>query len=97
MSDFPAEPPRLILASSSPYRRELLERLRVPFEVGSPSVDETPLPGEAPAATGPSPVDVLIPGRATEAPATTAPGATGDGEQANRRRPILNQKPIANL
>lgn len=51
MSDFPAEPPRLILASSSPYRRELLERLRVPFEVGSPSVDETPLPGEAPAAT----------------------------------------------
>ncbi|GLU32366.1 Maf-like protein [Trinickia caryophylli] len=51
MSDFPAEPPRLILASSSPYRRELLERLRVPFEVSSPSIDETPLPGEAPAAT----------------------------------------------
>ena len=44
-------PPRLILASSSPYRRALLERLRVPFEVAAPSVDETPHPGEAPAAT----------------------------------------------
>jgi len=44
-------PPRLILASSSPYRRTLLERLRVPFEVAVPSVDETPHPGEAPAAT----------------------------------------------
>ena len=42
--------PRLILASTSRYRRELLERLRLPFEVASPAVDETPLPGEAPAA-----------------------------------------------
>ena len=39
---------RLILASSSPYRRELLARLRVPFEVIAPEVDETPHPGEAP-------------------------------------------------
>lgn len=39
----------LILASSSPYRRELLERLRLPFTVVSPDVDETPAPGEAPA------------------------------------------------
>ncbi len=43
--------PRLILGSSSPYRRALLERLRIPFEIAVPSVDETPLPGEAPAAT----------------------------------------------
>ncbi len=43
-------PPRqLILASTSRYRRELLERLRLPFEQQSPEVDETPLPGEAPA------------------------------------------------
>jgi septum formation protein len=41
----------LVLASSSPYRRELLERLRLPFEVAVPDVDETPLPGEAPAST----------------------------------------------
>lgn len=40
----------LILASSSPFRRELLSRLMVPFEVAVPDVDETPLPGEAPAA-----------------------------------------------
>ncbi|WP_323050308.1 Maf family protein, partial [Caballeronia mineralivorans] len=33
--------PRLILASSSRYRRELLERLRFPFDVISPDIDET--------------------------------------------------------
>ncbi|HNJ82013.1 MAG TPA: Maf family nucleotide pyrophosphatase [Piscinibacter sp.] len=38
----------LILASTSRYRRELLERLRLPFTVQSPQVDEQPLPGEAP-------------------------------------------------
>ncbi len=44
----PAAP--LILASTSRYRRELLARLRLPFEVRSPAVDETLAPGEAPAA-----------------------------------------------
>lgn len=43
-------PPRLILASTSPYRRELLERLRMAFEVLSPNVDESPREGERPAA-----------------------------------------------
>ncbi|MEH0165254.1 Maf family nucleotide pyrophosphatase [Roseateles microcysteis] len=43
-------PPALILGSTSRYRRELLERLRMPFTVQSPEVDETPRPGEAPAA-----------------------------------------------
>jgi len=42
--------PPLILGSSSRYRQELLARLRLPFEVLSPAVDETPLPGEPPAA-----------------------------------------------
>jgi septum formation protein len=41
---------RLILASTSPYRRELLTRLRLPFECAAPGVDEVALPGEAPAA-----------------------------------------------
>ena len=41
--------PRLILGSTSRYRRELLERLRLPFAVESPGVDETPLAGEGPA------------------------------------------------
>ncbi len=45
--------PPLILASTSRYRRELLERLRLPFEVMAPQVDETPLPGELPAALAP--------------------------------------------
>lgn len=45
-----APPPRLILASTSRYRRELLERLRLPFEVQAPGVAETALAGEAPAA-----------------------------------------------
>lgn len=36
----------LVLASSSPYRRELLERLRQPFSWVSPDIDETPQPGE---------------------------------------------------
>ena len=39
--------PNLILASTSKYRRELLERLRIPFEVISPQVDETPLTNES--------------------------------------------------
>jgi len=39
---------KLILASSSPYRRELLERLRIPFEIMPPELDETPLAGETP-------------------------------------------------
>jgi septum formation protein len=42
--------PRLILASTSRYRRELLERLRLPFDVVAPGVDETPMAGEAPRA-----------------------------------------------
>ena len=40
----------LILASSSRYRHELLSRLRLPFTVFAPAVDEAGLPGEAPAA-----------------------------------------------
>lgn len=40
----------VILASTSRYRRELLTRLRLPFEVQPPEVDETPQPGETPRA-----------------------------------------------
>ena len=38
----------LILGSTSRYRRELLERLRIPFDLVAPEVDETPAPGETP-------------------------------------------------
>lgn len=43
-------PRPLILGSTSPYRRELLQRLRLPFEVVRPEVDETPHAGELPVA-----------------------------------------------
>ena len=39
---------KLLLASSSPYRRELLGRLRIPFDHASPDIDESPLPDEKP-------------------------------------------------
>lgn len=41
-------PQAIILASTSPYRRELLSRLGQPFQVANPQTDETPLPGETP-------------------------------------------------
>lgn len=44
-------PTKLLLASTSPYRRELLARLGLPFDVANPRTDETPLPGETPEAT----------------------------------------------
>jgi septum formation protein len=42
---------RLVLASTSRYRRGLLERLGIPFECADPQLGEAPQPGEAPAAT----------------------------------------------
>ncbi len=42
--------PSLILASTSPYRAELLARLRLPFDVARPETDETPRQGESPTA-----------------------------------------------
>ncbi len=47
----PARRPPLVLASGSPYRRELLQRLRLPFEVDVPHVDEAALRGESAEAT----------------------------------------------
>ncbi|MGZ9059371.1 MAG: Maf family protein, partial [Burkholderiaceae bacterium] len=43
--------PLIVLASTSRYRRQLLERLRLPFETHAPQVDETPLPAETPRET----------------------------------------------
>ena len=49
MSESPT-PRALVLGSTSRYRRELLSRFRLPFDTASPDVDETPEPGESPAA-----------------------------------------------
>ena len=51
----------LVLGSTSRYRRELLERLRIPFEVVAPDVDEAPRPGEQP--------NTRLPGRTATGPA----------------------------
>jgi septum formation protein len=45
----PSHPRALVLGSTSRYRRELLQRLRLLFEVAAPDVDETPHSGESPA------------------------------------------------
>ena len=44
-------PRLLVLASTSPFRRELLARLQIPFETIAPQTDGSALPGEAPSAT----------------------------------------------
>ena len=52
MSSPPLSAPNrpVVLGSTSVYRRELMARLSIPFEVAAPDVDETPLPGETPEA-----------------------------------------------
>jgi septum formation protein len=50
LASAPATNRPLVLGSTSRYRRELLQRLHIPFEVAAPDVDETPRPGEAPRA-----------------------------------------------
>ena len=44
----PITMPTLVLASTSPFRQQLLRRLELPFETAAPEVDESPLPAEAP-------------------------------------------------
>jgi len=46
-ASLPAHRP-LVLGSTSPYRRELLSRLHLPFQTAAPEVDETERPGESP-------------------------------------------------
>lgn len=61
---------QLILGSSSIYRRDLLQRLQIPFDVSNPDIDETPLPDESPDATA-----VRLAAAKTRAVAATHPGA----------------------
>lgn len=62
-------PPTLVLGSTSRYRRELLERLGLPFEVRAPAVDETPQPGEDP---------LMLAARLAHAKAFAAASGAGD-------------------
>jgi septum formation protein len=81
-------PPRLILASGSAYRRELLGRLQLPFESIAPNIDETALPGEAPEATALRLAQAKAAAVAANAPGSLVIGsdqvATLDGEQIGK-------------
>ena len=81
-------PPRLILASSSVYRRELLGRLQLPFEAIAPHIDETPAPNEAPEATALRLARAKAGAIALEYPGALVIGsdqvATLDGEQIGK-------------
>lgn len=79
---------RLILGSSSVYRKELLSRLGLPFEVAVPDIDETPLPGETPEATALRLAQAKAAAIATRFPNALVIGsdqvATLDGEQIGK-------------
>ncbi|AJG20242.1 MULTISPECIES: Maf-like protein [Cupriavidus] len=91
--------PTLILGSSSRYRRELLERLRIPFEVAIPDIDETPQPGESPEATALRLSHAKAQAIAERHPGTLVIGsdqvATLDGRQIGK--PGSHEKALAQL
>ena len=61
---------QLVLGSSSIYRRELLQRLQIPFVISNPDIEETPLPDEKPEVTA-----VRLAVAKARAVAITHPGA----------------------
>ena len=79
---------KLILASTSPYRAALLQRLRIPFDTVDPQIDETPVQGEPPQ-------DRARRLAASKADAVTAPDALviGSDQVACLERQIL-RKPL---
>ncbi|HWT71142.1 MAG TPA: Maf family nucleotide pyrophosphatase [Oxalicibacterium sp.] len=85
---FSPSSPRLILGSSSIYRRELLSRLRLPFDTMAPDIDETPLANEAPEATACRLAREKAVAIAARAPGALVIGsdqvATLDGEQIGK-------------
>src|ERR1700741_997772 len=99
------QPRRLVLASGSRYRKALLERLRLPFEVFSPDVDETPLGGESPADTalrlsllkakaGSHPGDLIIGSDQVAASGERRYGKPGNHENAARQLRELSGKTV---
>ena len=100
--DFPissSATPRLILASGSAYRRTLLERLGLPFDVSVPDIDEQAAPGEAPQETA-----LRLAGEKARTVARRSPGtliigsdqvATLDGQQIGK--PVTHARALAQL
>jgi septum formation protein len=92
-------PPRIVLASSSPYRRELLARLRLAFETRAPAVDETALPGEATRDTALRLAQAKARAVATEFPAALIIGCdqVADLEGAALGKPGTHANAVAQL
>jgi septum formation protein len=90
---------RLILGSSSKYRRELLTRLHLPFEVIAPDIDEAPLSGEAPEATALRLAQAKAEAIASQVPGSLVIGsdqvATLDGHQIGK--PGSHEKALQQL
>lgn len=95
----PHLPNTLILASSSPYRQALLSRLRIPFQVKTPAIDETPLPQETPEKTALRLAHQKAQAVAAEYPAAHIIGsdqvATLDGQAIGK--PGSHEKALAQL
>jgi len=91
--------PRLILASSSAYRKELLSRLRIPFDISVPNIDESPFPGETPEQTALRLAEEKAQAVARSAPSALVIGsdqvATIDGEQIGK--PGSHESALAQL
>ncbi|CAG1009110.1 MAG: septum formation inhibitor Maf [Burkholderiales bacterium] len=91
--------PRLILASTSPYRRALLERLGLPFAVRAPQIEEAPQSGEAPDQTARRLAESKARAVAQEFPLGLVIGsdqvAELDGTPINK--PITHAKALAQL
>ena len=89
----------LILGSTSAYRRELLARLHIPFEVAAPDVDETPLAGEAPRALAERLALAKARAVATQYPQAVVIGSdqVADLNGLNLNKPGTHDKAVAQL
>lgn len=90
---------RLVLASTSPYRRELLGRLQIPFETVAPDADESALPGELPAATAERLAEVKARAVAARYPNTLIIGSDQVAHMGEKRfgKPGSRENAIAQL
>ena len=90
---------RLVLASTSPFRRELLARLQIPFEIADPETDESALAGEGPEATAKRLAEVKARAVATRYPNALIIGsdqvAASDGQRFGK--PGSRENAIAQL
>jgi septum formation protein len=90
---------RLVLASTSVYRRELLARLQIPFEIADPNIDESELPGESPAQTAERLSVAKAKAVASRFPDSLIIGSDQVAYSGNRRygKPLIHQRAVEQL